>query len=84
MKEIVDSNCFILTESEKDDLILEKENFPKESDRIDKIISDSRLSEVEMYPELIEKSIYNYTIREARIKCIERTWTNNIFCFLTV
>ena len=82
MSIIIQNNCFVLTESEKNELILEKENNPKESTRIDKILSDSRKDTVLLFPEIIEKSIYNFTIKEARSKFIERSWSNNKFCYL--
>jgi transcription elongation factor S-II len=48
--------------------------------RINRILSDNW--NCLEYPEIIEKSIYNYTIREAREKKIERTWNNKLFVFL--
>jgi DNA-directed RNA polymerase subunit M/transcription elongation factor TFIIS len=82
IKEVFEKNCFIFNETEKNKLLLEKENFPKESIRIDKIISDSRKDEILLFPEVIEKSIYNFTIKEARLKYIERSWNNKSFCYL--
>jgi len=35
-----------------------------------------------LYPELIEKSIFNYTIREAKLKKIDRQWSSRPFIFL--
>ena len=42
--------------------------------RIHKILSPLRLQEILHFPEIIEKSIYNATIKEARIRFIERSW----------
>jgi transcription elongation factor S-II len=38
-----------------------------------------KVMDVSKIPEIIEKSIYNTTIREAKQKCIERTWESPQF-----
>ena len=47
--------------------------------RICKLLSDLWKSEILMFPEKIEKSIFNNTIKEARDRLIERTWENPQF-----
>jgi len=82
LKEVFDKNPFTFTESEKMSLNNIKDTTDSVNDikRINRILSDNwSCSE---YPEIIEKSIYNYTIREAREKKIERTWNNKLFVFL--
>ena len=37
------------------------------------------LEEFLNYPTVIEKSIYNMTIKDTRLKCIERSWDNKQF-----
>jgi DNA-directed RNA polymerase subunit M/transcription elongation factor TFIIS len=77
LKEVFDKNPFTFTESEL--LVIPKDSV-NDIKRINKILSESwSCSE---YPEIIEKSIYNYTIREARDKKVERTWNNKLFVFL--
>jgi DNA-directed RNA polymerase subunit M/transcription elongation factor TFIIS len=50
--------------------------------RIYKIISPSWKYEILKMPEIMEKSIYNKTIKESRIKCIERSWDSVQFKWL--
>jgi transcription elongation factor S-II len=77
LKEVFDKNPFTFTDSEL--LVIPKDSV-SDIKRINKILSDNwSCSE---YPEIIEKSIYNYTIREAREKKVERTWNNKLFVFL--
>jgi len=38
--------------------------------------------EVDHYPELIEKGIYNYTIQQCKVRQIERSWGNVQFKYL--
>jgi len=47
--------------------------------RIFKITSPLWNQEILKMPEIIEKSVYNNTIREAQQKSIERTWKNKSF-----
>ena len=76
LKEVFDKNPFTFTDSE----LLVINNNVNDIKRINKILSENwSCSE---YPEIIEKSIYNYTIREAREKKVERTWNNKLFVFL--
>ena len=42
--------------------------------RINRILSESWVKEITTFPEKMEKSIYNTTIKEAREKCIDRSW----------
>jgi transcription elongation factor S-II len=50
--------------------------------RIYKITSDQWRLEILKMPEVMEKSIYNTTIKEARSKLIERSWNNIEFKWL--
>ena len=50
--------------------------------RIYKITSPLWKIELLKMPELMEKNIYNITIKEARAKLIERAWTNQQFIWI--
>jgi hypothetical protein len=50
--------------------------------RILKVLSPDWSMEILKMPELMEKSIYNTTIKEARSKQIERSWNNTNFKWL--
>ena len=50
--------------------------------RIYTITCDSWPRELLKMPEIMEKSIYNTTIKEARLKCIERSWDSQQFKWL--
>ena len=50
-----------------------------EISRIYKILSPTWKQEILKMPEIMEKSIYNFTIREARENRIERSWDNSEF-----
>jgi DNA-directed RNA polymerase subunit M/transcription elongation factor TFIIS len=50
--------------------------------RINKILSNEYLKEITRIPQNMEKSIYNYTIREAREKIVERSWDSIQFKWL--
>jgi DNA-directed RNA polymerase subunit M/transcription elongation factor TFIIS len=50
--------------------------------RIYTITCDSWPRELLKMPEVMEKSIYNTTIKEARLKCIERSWDSQQFKWL--
>jgi len=50
--------------------------------RIYKITSPTWKIELLKMPELMEKNIYNTTIKEARAKLIERAWTNQQFIWI--
>ena len=53
-----------------------------EIQRIFKIHSEDWKDNLQLFPEIIEKSIYNKTIREAKQKLIERSWDNFGFKWL--
>ena len=57
------------------------DNF-NEIQRLFKITSESWSSQIKLFPEIIEKSIYNKSIREAKKKLIERSWDS--FSFRTL
>jgi len=42
--------------------------------RINRILSESWIKEITTFPEKMEKSIYNTTIKEAREKHVDRSW----------
>ena len=50
--------------------------------RIYKIISPTWKTELLKMPEIMEKSIYNTTIKEARSKAVERSWSSTGFKWL--
>ena len=50
--------------------------------RIHKILSKDYIKEILQMPEVMEKSIFNYTIKESRSKCIERSWDSIDFKWL--
>jgi transcription elongation factor S-II len=72
-KDVFEKYNFSFTEDEKEKLLEKKES---ESERIEKILSDDWLKNITKFPEIMEKSIYNTTIKEARVKLIERSWTS--------
>jgi DNA-directed RNA polymerase subunit M/transcription elongation factor TFIIS len=82
LKDIFEKNIFIFEITEIESLKTKKETTDSVSDikRINKILSPEWTSSE--YPEIIEKSIYNFTIKEARDKKIERTWSNKLFVYL--
>jgi transcription elongation factor S-II len=51
-------------------------------DEVVVLLSKVDLNKTETFPEQMEKSIYNYTIREAKSKNIERSWDSRMFKFL--
>ena len=81
LKEVFKSIDFNLLSEEKDNLsfLRSQTDTPKEIDRIDKLLNGLN---IDIFPEIIEKSIYNFTIKEAREKRIERLWSNKNFLFL--
>jgi transcription elongation factor S-II len=52
------------------------------SDRIDKITSPEWKETLLSFPGIMEKSIYNVAIKEARVKTIPRSWESKEFKFL--
>jgi len=79
IKEVFINYNFEFSEEEKNEIM--KSSFDSEHDlsRIEKILSDSRNDEIKRYPELIEKGIFNYTIKRAREKQFERSWESREF-----
>jgi DNA-directed RNA polymerase subunit M/transcription elongation factor TFIIS len=47
--------------------------------RINKILSETWKMELTRFPEIMEKSIYNTTIKDARNRLLERSWNNPKF-----
>jgi transcription elongation factor S-II len=54
----------------------DKENVNKDQKLVDTL---TEIQDMVSFPELMEKSIYNTTIKEAREKCIERSWESADF-----
>jgi len=53
------------------------------NERLLRIVDSTRPERLLLeYPVIMEKSVYNYTIKEAKLKKIERLWSNSIFSFL--
>ena len=80
LKEVFEKKEILeFTEKEKDELTEKRETDPE---RIDKILSDTWVKNLTTFPEKMEKSIYNTTIKEARVKGIERSWNSKLFKWL--
>jgi transcription elongation factor S-II len=62
----------------------ERERLKKQPDtsRIERILDPSWITTLSSFPEKIEKSIYNTTIKQAREKTIERSWSSPEFKWL--
>ena len=79
IKEVFETNVvngyeIIYTESEKEKI--------KNPEIINKLESLEWIKELLKFPEIMEKSIYNTTIKEARAKLIERSWSSQQFKWL--
>lgn len=79
LKEVFEKNPFIFS-AEEIETFKKIEEPVNEVKRINKILNTEW--SCDDYHTLIEKSIYNFTIKEAREKMVERTWSNKFFCFL--
>jgi hypothetical protein len=71
--------CKDFTEKEKEELLETKKTDPE---RIEKILCNEWIKKLTKFPEIMEKSIYNTTIKEARLKQIDRSWDSNNFRWL--
>ena len=82
IREVFNNYDFEITINEKNELL--DTSFDSEEDllRIGKLTSDSRTEEIKEYPEIIEKSIFNFTIREAKNKNVDRQWSCEKFNWL--
>jgi transcription elongation factor S-II len=70
IKDALSKKDFKLSETEKEELLKKKpESFLK-------ILLERSIPK---FPEIMEKSIYNKAIKEAREKCIERSWESKAF-----
>ena len=81
IKEVFETNVvneenfeIIYRESEKEKI--------KNPEIINKLESLEWINELLKFPEIMEKSIYNTTIKEARAKLIERSWSSQQFKWL--
>ena len=79
IQSVFDKNDWVLLEIEKEEIntklnynIFDTDIF--EHIRLRKLLSPLRLYDILHFPEIMEKSIYNTTIKEARLKCIDRSW----------
>ena len=87
IRESFKTHDFVITDIEKNELMEKANTLTETSDkfilfeknRIDKIMSDNFQLELIEYPEIIEKSIYNTTIKYARVNMIERSWSCSKF-----
>ena len=93
--EVFEKKIFIFTDEEKEKLKKEKiekeklknekeEKLKNEKDdidikRIEKVLSDDLIKQLKKFPEIMEKSIYNSTIKQARSRLIERSWSSQTF-----
>ena len=68
-----------LTPEERDALKLQTD---KDPERIKRVLDSSWKLTLQESPEKIEKSIYNTTIKQARERAIERSWTSPEFKWL--
>ena len=69
----------ILTPEERERL---KTQLDKDPERINRVLDPSWIHTLQESPEKIEKSIYNTTIKQARERAIERSWTSPEFKWL--
>ena len=68
---------FVISDTEKNELLVKLDSVSEsEKTRIERILSDNYLLELKYFPETIEKNIYNSSIKEAKIKNIERSWSS--------
>jgi transcription elongation factor S-II len=60
---------------------IEKEDKKEDIDieRIKKVLSDDWIKELKKFPQIMEKSIYNSTIKQARSRLLERSWSSQPF-----
>ena len=85
IKEIFDEHNWTIID--KDELFSKLVLNPFDTDilehlRIYKITSSTWKSEILKMPEIMEKNIFNTTIKEARLKYIERSWSSPNFKWL--
>jgi len=73
-EKIIFEENIIYKESEKEQI--------KNPEIINKLESLEWIQELLKFPEIMEKSIYNTTIKEARIKLVERSWSSKEFKWL--
>ena len=81
IKSVFDNKDWTIVDAEKEELNLKLEYNIIDTDiyehlRILKILSKTWNQELLKFPEIIEKSIFNLTIKDARERRIERSWSN--------
>lgn len=84
IKSVFDNKDWTIVDAEKEELNLKLEYNIIDTDiyehlRILKILSKTWNQELLKFPEIIEKSIFNLTIKDARERRIERSWSNDKF-----
>jgi len=80
IRETFNKYNFKLSEQEKIQLCEKLSDAPEsEVSRITLILSDNYSTELKYFPEIIEKNIYNSSIKEAKNKSIERSWSSREF-----
>ena len=85
IKEIFNNANFTLTIKEKDELQYKINNINIIDSDIYDIIATNKILTADYYikcPELTEKGIYNHSIKQARERCIERSWSSEAFKWL--
>ena len=76
IREVFEKNVYTFTPEECEKL---KEKQSTDPERIERVLSEEWKSRLTNFPELIEKSIYNTSIKQAREKMIERSWSSPEF-----
>jgi DNA-directed RNA polymerase subunit M/transcription elongation factor TFIIS len=76
LREVFEKNVYTFTPEECEKL---KEKQSTDPERIERVLSEEWKSRLTNFPELIEKSIYNTSIKQAREKMIERSWSSPEF-----
>ena len=82
--EVISNYNFEIEEYEKDSIIMDfMNNDLLNNNRLLQLLDETRSLNIKStYPILLEKGVYNYTIKEARTKNIPREWQNKEFSFL--
>jgi len=84
IQNIFNENDWTIVDSEKEELYKKLDQTIFDTDiyeriRIYRILSETWKSEILKFPEIIEKSIYNTSIKTARVRLVERSWNDTSF-----